>query len=173
MISSIFVAFVLLDALLLWAVIYGRGRWQLKLAAFVVVLAFNFVAISSLASYRGWPTTDAPPKDALFISGVVNEPEPGSSDRGSIYLWLVPLHRSHGLLGYSANADEPRSYRLAYSEALYKAVVKAQGIQKHGRPAVLHSGKPGKQRGQQPGRGNALQSGYRAYRLPPPKLPTK
>ena len=170
MISPIFGAFVLLDALLLWALVYGRGRWQLKLAAMVVVLAFNFVAVNALSSSRGWPTTEAPPKDALFISGVVNEPEPGSGDQGDIYLWLVPLHRGHGALSYAPGVDEPRAYRLPYSEALYKAVIKAQGIQKHGSPAVLHTGK-GKR--SQHGHGNALQSGYRAYRLPPPKLPTK
>lgn len=171
MISPIFIGFVLLDALALWALVYGRGRWQVKLAAILVVLAFNFVAINALGSYRGWATTDAPPKDALFISGVVNEPEPGSGQQGSIYLWLVPLRRGHGVLSYNPAADEPRAYRLPYSEGLYKAVVAAQGIQKHGQPAVLHSGK-GK-RGKGHGHGNALQSGFRAYRLPPPKLPTK
>lgn len=175
MIPSIFVGFVLLDALLLWAVIYGRGRWALKLAAILVVLAFNFTTWHALDSYRGWPTpVNEPPADAVYVDSIVNEPDNATGDPGSIYLWLVPIRHGHTPLGYSPADAEPRAYRLPYSEPLYRAVVAAQRIRKGGGQAGLRRAqRPAHAARRSTGSGDPLRSRFQAYKLPPTQPPTK
>lgn len=177
MIPTIYIGFVLLDALLLWTLIATRGRWALKVATIIIVLGFNFAVWNSLDSFRGWPTTATPPANAVFVQGVVNEPNPQTNDPGSIYLWLIPLSSHNGTLGYQSSGNEPRAYRLPYSEALYKQVLQAQQLLRrgHGRPVIVHGHGQAHGRGGRRGpHGNGPPSyGMHSYILPPSKPPRK
>lgn len=189
-------AFILLAAVLCFVLIDPkRWRWWLKLPLVVLVPAFGLIVWSSIASYKGWPTTAELPEKSLVISGIVREPEPARDDPGSIYLWLVPFDgtSSFNPLDYSAPRGEPRSHKLPYSRSLHKAVDQAMGMIREGKPVVLDRG--GKPRGQgggegEPGEG-AEGSGdgtgggrpgygydrdrqdFQVYELPPPRPPVK
>lgn len=175
MIPSIYIGLVLLDALLLWALVYGRGHWAPKVAAIVVVLGFNFGVWHALDSFKGWPTTDTPPARAQFIEAVVHEPDTQTGDPGAIYLWLVPLTNPGTPLGYQQSNGEPRAYRLPYSEQLYKQVIQAQAAKKrgHGQPVIAR-------RVTRRGHGHGSSTNFNSprfqmhsYVLPPPHPPRK
>lgn len=172
---SIYIALVLLDALALWLFIYARGKWQIKLAAILIMLGFNFFVWQALATFSGWPTHQKPPARSVFVQAVVNEPDPQTNDPGSIYLWLVPLTKPGSPLGYQSNGNEPRAYYLPYSEALYQQVLKAQQQQKkgHGQPVIVQSARRhGGVRGSQT-HGASIPYSMHTYVLPPTKPPRK
>lgn len=176
MIPYIYIGLALLDALLLWAVIYARGKWALKLAAMLVVLGFNFGVWNALSSFKGWPTTATPPARAQFIEGVVHEPDTQTGDPGAIYLWLVPLTNPGSPLAYQQSNGEPRAYRLPYSEQLYKQVLAADAAKKrgHGQPVIVQ--RAGARRGHGHGRPTNLNTPrfqMHSYVLPPPHPPRK
>ncbi len=167
--APIFVGFAALAALLCWLLIYARGHWAVKAATTVAVLAFSFAVWHAIGTYGGWPTAAAPPKDAVFISAIVIEPNVSQGEPGAIYLWLVPNIAQSSVLGYDSRASEPRAYRLPYSEPLNATVQQAKGMQHGGMRAV------GLAQSKSHGNGAKGSAGgrYHPYILPPPTPPRK
>lgn len=107
-----FVAMSLLDGLLLWAVIRTRGWWIPKALAIVLVLAFNFLLLTSTSSFSGWAASGDIPEGSKFVMCDVVEPN-------AIYLWVVPAGKPM-VFGYHWIDGEPRAYRLPYTRQLHK-----------------------------------------------------
>lgn len=112
---AVYASFVILSALLLWAVIFARGPWALKLCLICTVPAFGLIVWHSLESYKGWPAGVSPPQDAALVAEFVDEPK-------AIYLWMVP-----------PGASRPRAYRIAYTRQAHEEVVVASEARKQGR----------------------------------------
>ncbi len=111
---AVYVSFVVLSALALWAVIYSRGHWAPKLALICIVPAFGVIVWHSLEGYRGWPAEIKPPDRAELVGQYIDEPT-------AIYLWLIP-----------AGESRPRAYKIPYSRQLHEAAARAAGIAKRG-----------------------------------------
>jgi hypothetical protein len=132
--------FLALGSMLLWSIIVGRGRWLPKLAAVVAVGAFSWLLWGSASSFTGWPTASGPPKAALFLSGVVIEPD---GDReGAVYVWLIPPREENGVYEYKPKGGEPRAYRLPYSRDLHQVVQNANQAVSEGKSPVFTTGAP-------------------------------
>ena len=114
MIPVLALGFAILTGLLLWFVVGSRGAWWLKLPVIVGTCTFTFAVWDAIDSFDGWATTQPLPARAVFVNGLVDEPD-------AIYLWVLP--RPHpGLLGYRPRAAEPRAYRLPYTRQLHEPV---------------------------------------------------
>lgn len=111
---AIYASFVVLSALLLWAVIYARGPWGVKLALICTVPAFGAVVWHTLDGYRGWPAAQTPPSDAELVAQLVDEPT-------AIYVWLV-----------APGSSVPRAYRIAYTRQAHEQVFAALRLQDDG-----------------------------------------
>lgn len=155
MIPVLAVAFVLLAALLLWFVIGSRGAWWLKLPVIAGTCAFTFAVWDALDSFDGWATGQALPARAVFVSGVVDEPD-------AIYLWLI-APTEPGVLGYRPQGAEPRAYRLPYTRPLHERVDRGNQLTRRGQRVELHA---------LPARRNAARA-VRITRLAPLSLPSK
>ena len=194
-------AYLLLTGLLLWGVIWSKGRWGYKLAAIVIVPAFAIAVWSALGSYRGWPTTEEPPDRAQFHWGVVREPDAQSGDKGAIYLWLSPGKSSKkddpSVLEYASRKGEPRAYARPYSRRLHEEVESGRQMVRDGKRVGMQRGRVG-QKGKGQSDGGAQGQGgpdggapaqppsnergenygdhdqeFRVYELPPPAPPTQ
>lgn len=166
----IFVGFVALVSLLCWLLVYAPQRWPLKAAVTVATLAFSFAVWQSLGSYQGWPAPVGLPKHAVFVHGIVVEPDGG---KGTIYVWLIPTKRDHSVFGYHNKFNEPRAYKLPYDEATAQAIQRAEQLKAHG--ATVGFDKPGhKKVPHGHGHGPRIpRSAVRVYALPTPQAPRK
>lgn len=114
----VYLGFAALAALLLWAVIYGRGPWQLKLALILTVPAYGIFVWHSVEAMRGYPVRAKPPEGKL-IASVVVEPK-------YVYLWLAVPGKT-----------EPRAYRIPYTRQVHQALAGAsQSAQRQGRVGI-------------------------------------
>lgn len=193
-------AFIMLAAILCWQLIGAKGKWWLKLLAIVVVPGFGLAVWGSIASYKGWPTTDEPPEKALVLASSVREPDPKTGDPGAIYVWLMPLKGAGTALNpfdYVSPGGEPRAYKFPYSRPSHEMLVGAEQSLKDGKPVVFERQEKGKSSGgtegepgeeaedgesaddAQPGHGRPggrPQQGegeFKVYELPTPSLPKK
>lgn len=107
---TLYLGFVLLSALLLWAVIYARGPWAIKLVLIVSVPAYAVVVLHSIEQWKGYPAAVSPPQGAALVAQLVDEPR-------SIYLWLIP-----------PGAERPRAYRIPYTRETHEQAAKAQSL---------------------------------------------
>lgn len=143
--------FILLSAVLCLLLIGSKWKWWQKLLLIVTVPSFGLAVWSSLGSYKGWPTTAAPPEKALVYWVLVREPEPARGDPGAIFVWLTPVEEdasgSLNPLDYDSPGGEPRAYKLPYSRSLHQATETAKNIIGRGQPAVLELHEP---RGEEP-----------------------
>lgn len=101
----VYIGFAVLAAILLWAVIYARGPWALKLCLILTVPAYGVFVWHSVEAWRGYPVHAKPP-EAKLVASLVHEPD-------YIYLWLV-------------SGREPRAYRIPYTRQAHEALVAAQ-----------------------------------------------
>lgn len=136
-------------ALVTGVALTGRP-WPLAARVPLIVAApwVAFAAWHLAQPSPGWPAPRKPPRDSVFVAGVVREPDPATKDRGEIDLWLTP-----------PGASRPRAYRLPYTRQLHEQVQQARDGAKHG-------GREGLRRDPATGR-------YRAYLLPPAQPPRK
>ena len=112
---NLYIGFVILSALLLWAVIYARGPWPLKLVLIVTVPLYGVVVWHSIEQWKGYPVHVYPPARSSFTAAIVQEPE-------RIYLWVTP-----------PGSSGPRAYVVPYSRQLHQVVQRAGDIQKRER----------------------------------------
>ncbi len=163
-------AFIMLAAILCWQLIGAKGKWWLKLLAIVVVPGFGLAVWGSIASYKGWPTTDEPPEKALLLSSAVREPDPKTGDPGAIYVWLMPLKDTGTALNpfdYVSPGGEPRAFKFPYSRPSHEMLVGAEQALKDGKPIVFERGEKGMAGGQEGESGEDAESGESADGVPP------
>lgn len=193
-------AFILLAVLLCWHLIASRGRWGVKLFLIATVPSFGLAVWASIASYRGYPTTEDPPEKAQLLWAEVREGNQRSQNPGRIFLWLVPLVDAPGRplpFDYAHEDGEPRAYRVPYTRQMHELVEQTRSALADGRPVILtrkkgEAGQEGDARGGNGGvpgenaeggdenAGGQGQSGYgqsrqeyQLYELPAPTPPRK
>lgn len=143
-------SFAALSLITLWFVIGSKGKYWLKALAILTIPALGFLLFTTINSYRGWPyQTNALPINGLFITGLIDEPDPLLHDPGAIYIWEVV-------------GSKPRAFQLPYSRGLHKAVLSAIQMEKQQQGTTITLRKSKHIRGK-----------WHAYRLPPPKPPQK
>jgi hypothetical protein len=100
-------------------------RWWIKAAAIILTTVFFGVTYQAVSGLMGWPTTQKLPARFNLVSSVILEPDRRTNSPGHIYLWAAELDENN------IPSGTPRSYQMAYSDALARKVVKAQ--EKHDR----------------------------------------
>jgi hypothetical protein len=171
--TAMVVSFLVLASLLLWVVIDVRGRWWLKGGLIVGVAVFAILAGAARGSFSGWATSESPPTRALFMSGVAREPDKRTGTDGAIYLWLIPPRSSsRNVFAYDASEPAPRAYKLPYSREAHEQLEKAKQLAKGGVPVEIRREKGRKGGSARPGQ-KTPKLMFRAYRLPPARLPRK
>lgn len=96
---ELYVALVVLDALVLWVLVLVRGAWVPRAMAVVATSVANLWLLAAAPDVSGFSTSAEPPDRARLAGCIVDEPR-------YVYLWLV-------------TGTEPRSYRQPYSLALH------------------------------------------------------
>lgn len=123
------ISFSILAGLLLWVVIWARGRWWIKLPLCVAVPAFGFLLWHAQGTFDGYPVRQSVPARALVVGSAVDEPN-------WIYLWLMVSSRSALPFDYKGAANEPRAYRIPYTRSEHEGLHAAQE-RARGRPVEL------------------------------------
>jgi hypothetical protein len=100
----------------------GDGAWRWRAPYIVLAPAVAVGLWLWRPNTAGWPTTARVPPHASLVWSVVREPDPSTSDRGRIYVWL------------DVGKASPRAYSLPYTRALHKQVQSALKAVAHGRP---------------------------------------
>ncbi|WP_415897939.1 hypothetical protein ACMXYX_06165 [Neptuniibacter sp. QD72_48] len=127
-------AYVLLTALLLLAVISGRLKWPVKAGLVVIALFFYGCSYLGWKQSQGWPSPTALPDKFLFHYAVIEEPDKQANKEGDIYIWLTDLKNDE-------LDEKPRAFRIDYDQATHGAVEEALKKTKSGQPQL---GQPSK-----------------------------
>jgi len=120
-ILSLTAAYTLVAALLAYVVLLSRLHWVFKTlatAATVVLIPLTFHGIGEL---RGWPSDGPIPWSFRMLWAQVTEPNLAQDEKGSVFLWLQTLDDNN------FPVDQPRAYRLPYSDDLKIKVSEAMG----------------------------------------------
>jgi len=157
-------AFLIVTALVLWAVIGGRGWWWLKALMVVGTFLFSISLWHSLESLEGWPTDESMPDKFEIKWIVVEEPNIRTGDKGEILVWSKNMTKEYKskssipLLHNKEKSDDPRLHRLPYSREMHK---QAQDIQKKIAAGGKYYGemKDGKMEGKGEGKGKGSGQG--------------
>jgi hypothetical protein len=112
----------------------GDRAWRWRAPYIVLAPAVAVALWLWRPNTAGWPTTARVPPHASLVWSVVREPDPSTSDRGRIYVWL------------DVGKDSPRAYSLPYSRALHKQVQGALNAVAHGRPVEVSGTVAGRHR---------------------------
>lgn len=118
-------AYVVLTALLLLAIISGRLHWLAKLLLLVVASCFYWVSYDAWRQAQGWPTQAEVPHKWLFHYAVVEEPREKDGFAGAIFIWLTDLENNQ-------MAAEPRAYKLPYDQRTHIDIQLAMKEIRHG-----------------------------------------
>ena len=137
-------AYVIVTALVLWAVIASRGNWAAKALAICCSLLFGILLWFSLTDLQGWPV-EAPMPERFEVKWiVVEEPDKKAGSEGAVYTWAVSLagdDRPPFRLTGGGSGREPRIYRLPYSRELHEQSEMIGGQLRAGRRFLpFHSG---------------------------------
>jgi hypothetical protein len=95
-----------------WALASG-GPWLRRLPIAVAAPPLALGLWLARPDPTGWPTGAAIPAHAALVSAVVREPDPATSDRGRIFLWL------------DIGSASPRAFAVPYSPSLHRRVQQA------------------------------------------------
>lgn len=145
---------------LAWVLI-GRGGWRRRVPFVVCTPALAFGLWLGQPDASGWPSAAKVPKQAALVWARVDEPDPGTGNRGRIYLWL------------DTGAPAPRAYELPYARSLHEQVQKALQSVRHGKPIEVAR----VTRGRKPVRGSRSppsppSCAASSPSWPPPRLPS-
>jgi hypothetical protein len=113
-------AYLLLAVLLLSLNLTSLWRWWIKAGAIVVTTGFFAVTYVAVNGLMGWPTAQRLPPRFSLVSTKIVEPDKKTNSGGVVYIWAEALDESN------IPAGTPRSYRLAYTDALAQKIAKAQ-----------------------------------------------
>jgi hypothetical protein len=138
------IGFLILATILLWFLIYTKGKWGIKVALIMLGGFYSLVVFDSLGTYAGWATSETLPDEFRVHWIVINEPNKKTGDKGNIYVWIGGAKASLSVFGYKSAQAEPRSYSLPYSLEMHKKAAGALALLRKGK-AVF--GKKGKGKG--------------------------
>jgi hypothetical protein len=174
------IGFLIIVTLLLWFVIYSRGKIILKLSV-IAISAFYAVALwGYLPKLEGYPTSNEIPNGSILLAVKVEEPADGKP--GAFYLWINPnpnykakamsLFTPGFALAYTGS-DAPRSHKLPYDKELHKKLLERQKrMQQHGGFMVIEKG--GAKKGPpKPGKGKKTEDKIRFKIINPVEVLTK
>lgn len=158
----LFIAFIILDLLAIWALIVSRKvNWPWIVLALVVVSFFNFTVASAFNSGAGWPVK-GDPSPGLFEGCVINQPW--------IYIIEIPTKQQHPRVGFISTTGSVRTFQVPYSQQLEKMCMAAEKAGQQGVPQVI--GPRSKKKGQSGSPGTHVPK-FHFYNLPPAALGTK
>ena len=107
-------SYVAMAILLLVFLQYTILHWGQKAAAIVIISVLYFVVYTSYSELLGWPADSPLPTHFKYHYSVVKEPSKSDPARaGSIYIWITDLDTEQG-------SQEPRAYKVAYSQKTHK-----------------------------------------------------
>jgi hypothetical protein len=113
-------AYLVLAVLLLSLNLTSLWRWWIKAGAIAVTTGFFAVTYLAVSGLMGWPTAQRlPPRFNLMWTKVV-EPDKKTNSAGAVYIWAEALDENN------VPARTPRSYELAYTDALARKIAAAQ-----------------------------------------------
>lgn len=115
------IVYALLAFLLLVLCLGTRWHWGLKAALVVLVSSFYAFGHQTFKGVSGWPAEDELPRQFVLLSAVFDEPSPGRSHPGAIYLWIHPMKDNQPL-------EMPRAFKLPYEKDLHRIL--GDGVKK-------------------------------------------
>jgi hypothetical protein len=119
-------AYVAIALLLLSLNLTSLWRWWIKAAAIIVTTVFFAVSYQTIHGLMGWPTAQRLPPRFNVVWTYVAEPNRKTKNPGAIYLW------AEGLDENNVPSGRPRSYQLAYSDALARKIAAIQEKRERG-----------------------------------------
>lgn len=168
-IAGLIAAYVLVALLLLSINLYSRWPWWVKAGTIVLTSIFYVVTYFSFPPLLGWPTSAKLPERFRLVGAYVQEPNKATGVEGSIYLWATGLAEGD-------EPEEPRAYRLPYSNALHEKVAAASVKLRKG---LAQLGETREEKGATPqhpldvSRGGQKSVDIEFYDLPDPLFPEK
>jgi hypothetical protein len=120
-------SYVVIAILLLSLNVTSLWRWWVKGLAVVVVVGFFAGTYFAVVSLLGWPNPyGSPPIRFKLVWSSVVEPDRLTGGPGAVYLWVEEMDFNN------APSKIPRSFQLAYSDALATEVRAAQARRAEG-----------------------------------------
>lgn len=120
------ISYVAVAALLLSLNIASTWRWQIKMAAIVLVSALYVGTYFGAKELPGWPSRAELPDYFRLHWGIITEPDKYSGEEGRILVWAEALDDNDQSLG------SPRAHKLAYDDDLAERIEAALGLVSEG-----------------------------------------
>lgn len=125
MLMLLVVAYIVLLALLVLVLLYGRLPWLVKLGLVIITSGLYWVSYQAWTQVQGWPSSVALPDKFLLHASVIDEPDQEQGTAGRIFIWASNLQGNKP-------ADEPRAYLLPYERELHSSLQDALRNQRNG-----------------------------------------
>lgn len=115
-------AYILIAVLLLSLNLTSSWRWWIKGGTIVVTGIFFAGTFLAIVSLLGWASGARVPDRFTLVSTLVVEPNNFTGEEGAVYLWLSDIDDNN------VTSNQPRAYRLEYTEPLADAAEGAQEL---------------------------------------------
>ena len=113
--TILIVAYVILAALLVLVLVYGRIRTLFKLALVCLVFCLYIYSYQGWKQVQGWPSQTSLPENFLLHASVIDEPDQEQGTKGKIFIWASTLKGSFP-------ATEPRAYEVPYNQEVHSSL---------------------------------------------------
>lgn len=113
--TILIIAYVLLTALLVLVLLYGRLHYVLKLLLVVVTTGLYLYSYNGWKEVQGWPSQTSVPDNFLLHASVIDEPDQEKGTKGKIFIWGSTLQGSF-------SATEPRAYEIPYDQEIHSSL---------------------------------------------------
>lgn len=113
--TILIIAYVLLSALLLLVLVYGRLHYLFKMVLVVMVASLYHFSYQGWKQVQGWPSKTALPDNFLLHASVIDEPDIAEGSKGKIFIWASALTGSFP-------ASEPRAYVVPYDQQVHSSL---------------------------------------------------
>ena len=89
------------------------NKFFLKLIVITYLFLISSGIYFSFDTYKGWPSREKIERGMLVMSLTI---EPSETQKGAIYLWVIPEEKETGFLTYDFGMIAPRSYYIPYTK---------------------------------------------------------
>ena len=113
--AILIIVYVLLAALLVLVLLYGRLHYVIKMILVVSVSALYFYSYDGWKQVQGWPTQTTLPDHFLLHASVIEEPDQEKGTNGQIFIWASTLQGSFP-------SSEPRAYVVPYNQEVHSTL---------------------------------------------------
>lgn len=113
--TVLIIVYVLLAALLLLVLVYGRIHSAFKLVLVVLVSVLYHFSYQGWKQVQGWPSQTKLPEHFLLHASVIDEPDQDKGTKGKIFIWASELEGSFP-------AAEPRAYIMPYDQEIHSSL---------------------------------------------------